>query len=96
MRGQTAPREPQNLQSDRQRPVQPAVPRLVDRCRATSVGPPANWCQEGQGTSIYPSGERYAGSWIDDKRNGQGTSKYPNGEKSPVNLFNLGVSMVQI
>lgn len=29
--------------------------------------------KHGQGTSMYPSGNSYTGSWSEDKRHGQGT-----------------------
>ena len=29
----------------------------------------------------HPSGEKYMGSWLNDKRNGQGASTFANGEE---------------
>jgi len=36
---------------------------------------------DGQGTYIYPNGEKYEGDWKNGKYHGQGTFTYPDGVK---------------
>lgn len=38
-------------------------------------------CNNGQGTFIFPNGEKYVGQFKDGKFHGQGTSTFSNGEK---------------
>jgi hypothetical protein len=33
----------------------------------------AQWMRDGQGTLVWPNGQKYEGEWRDDKRNGHGT-----------------------
>jgi hypothetical protein len=32
--------------------------------------------KHGEGTSVYPSGNTYSGSWVQDQRQGQGTMNW--------------------
>ena len=50
---------------------------------------------DGQGTYIYPNGEKYVGDWKNGKHLGQGTFTYPNGELCMLENSRMGKEMVK-